>query len=244
MEQDKQLIDKVKRYKPSQAKLDAVRHVPLLLVAGISGAGKDTVLKKLVAEQAADYYPLVSHTTRKLRTNSGIPEQNGVEYFFIDKSTAEQMLDEGEYLEANYYSGNVYGASLAEIAKAGQQNKILVSDIDVNGVNNFVLQGMNVKAVFLLPPNYEVWQERFLNRYGQAVDAADLKRRLQTALDELAFAMEHDYFHFVINDKLDDTVRTVGSIAHDQLATTRSPEATAIAKNISEGIRTQLSALV
>lgn len=243
MNPDQKLIEKVTHYKPSEAKLDAVRQVPLLLIGGISGAGKDTVLQQLIVEHPQNYHFLVSHSTRPPRMNDGVLEQDGVKYFFIDKTTAEHMLDEGEYIEANYYVGNVYGASIGEIAKAGQEHKILVSDIDVNGIDNFVSRGMNVRPVFLLPPSYDAWQERITKRYGETVDKIDLHKRLTTALDELNFAMTHEYFYLVVNDELEDTVAFVHRIASGEDIPLKRPHASEIAEEIAAGIRTGLGNL-
>ncbi len=243
MDSDEKLIEKVTNYKPSEAMLSTVRQVPLLLAAGISGAGKDTVLQKLIAKYPDDYHFLVSHSTRPPRENNGVMEQNGVKYFFIDKQTAEQMLDEGTYIEANYYVGNVYGASMGEIAKAGQEHKILVSDVDVNGIDNYVRRGMNAKPVFLLPPSYAAWQERLLKRYGAAVDTDDLRERLTTALDELEFAMGHDYFYLVVNDNLDETVEFVHRIARGDDIAVHRDDATAISEEIASGIKAKLASL-
>jgi guanylate kinase len=243
MNSDEKLIEKVATYQPSETMLASVRQVPLLLAAGISGAGKDTVLQKLIAKYPNDYHFLVSHSTRPPRENNGVMEQDGVKYFFIDKPTAERMLDEGAYIEANYYAGNVYGASIGEIAQADQENKILVSDIDVNGIDNYVRRGMNAKPVFLLPPSYAVWQERLMKRYGEAVDAADLRERLGTALEELEFAMSHDYFYLVVNDDLDETVEFVHRIARGDNIAVHRDDATAISEEIASGIKTQLASL-
>jgi len=243
MNLDETLIEKVTNYKPSEAMLASVRQVPLLLAAGISGAGKDTVLQKLIVKYPDDYHFLVSHATRPPRENNGVMEQDGVKYFFIDKQTAEHMLDEGAYIEANYYVGNVYGASIGEIAKAGQEHKILVSDIDVNGIDSYVRRGMNARAVFLLPPSYLVWQERLMKRYGDAVDTADLRQRLGTALEELEFARSHDYFYLVVNDNLDETVEFVHRIARGDNIAVHRDDATAISEEIASGIKTQLALL-
>jgi guanylate kinase len=168
-----------------------------------------------------------------MRENNGVHEQNGVEYYFIDKATANKMLDEGALIEANMYASNVYGASIAEIKRAGADGKILISDIDVNGVGNFVRRGLNAKAVFLLPPSFEVWQQRLQKRYGGEVNIEDMRKRLRTALDELENALANDYFYIVVNDDLEKTVSLVNDIAHGRSVEARYPKALELARDLA-----------
>lgn len=244
MEQDKQLAQKIAQYTPSEAAISAVRQVPLLIAVGITGAGKDTVLRHLTEAYPNDYRFAVSHTTRAPRENHGVMEQDGVAYHFIDKPAAERMLDEGALVEANMYASNVYGMSIAEIAQAGSEGKILVSDIDVNGVGNFVRLGLNAKPVFLLPPSFEIWQERLQKRYEGEFNTEDLRKRLQTALTELENAIANDYFYIVVNDDLDKTISLINDIAHGKPVEARYPEAVELAEGLAKNISAELAKIV
>lgn len=240
-DQDTELRQKVAAYQPSQQALDGVKHVPLLFAVGISGAGKDTLLRRLMSRYPDDYSLLVTTTTRPLRKNDGVLEINGVDYYFIDKPTAQRMLAEGAYVEVNYYAFNVYGASIAEIARGGQDHKILVSDIDVNGVGNFVRLGMNVKPVFILPPSYKIWRERVQRRYGDTANPKDLRKRLTIALSELENALRNDYYYLVINDDLGKTAELLNTIAHNGAVERRNPKAIALAKQLAADIAAELA---
>jgi guanylate kinase len=243
MEQNNDLEQKIAHYTPSEAALASVREVPLLLAVGITAAGKDTVLHRLTESHPDDYRFTVSHTTRAPRVNNGVMEEDGVTYHFIDKSTASRMLDEGAFVEANYFASNLYGASIAEIERAGADGKILVSDIDVNGIGNFVRLGLNVKPVFLLPPSFDVWQQRLQSRYEGEFNADDLRKRLQTALRELEDAIEHDYYYLVVNDDLDRTVELVNDIAHGKPVERRYAKAAGLAGDLAAKISVELAQL-
>jgi guanylate kinase len=241
-EQDKELQQKVATYKPSEHMLTTVREVPILLAVGISGAGKDTMLQRLLATYPNDYRQLVTTTTRPPRVNDGIPERDGVDYYFITKETANHMLDDGAYIEANYYASNVYGASIDEVAKAGQDGKILVTDLDVNGVGNFMRLGMNAKPIFVLPPNYQVWRERVQRRYhGVTVDPADLQKRLQTALAELENALANEYFYLLVNDNLEHAVKIANDIVRGKDVDPRHPKAVEVTKQLAADIGRELA---
>lgn len=233
------LAQKVDDYKPDEAVKKVLQSTPILLLVGISGAGKDTVKHKLL--QKNDYHHIVSHTTRRQRMNDGEMEQNGVEYHFIDFATAETMLDNHAYIEANVYSGNIYGTSVAEIQMAHDEGKIAMTDMEVQGVAEYMyLAPESVKPVFFLPPTYEEWQKRWAKRYGgqTASDSDNAKLRIDTAIKELEHALNAHYFYFVINDNLEKTVGLVDHIAHsaENSGTYRDPNAETVAKKLLDKI--------
>lgn len=200
-------------YQPSEETIQLVRKTPIVLLVGVSGAGKDTIKHKLVA--TGYYHEFISHTTRPPRSNHGIMEQDGVEYHFISLEDSKRMLENGEYVEAKMYSGKVYGTSVSEVRAAYNDGKIAVNDIEVQGVAEYRTISPGVKAMFIVPPTYEEWRRRLMQRYGsEGADPNELAQRTQTAIDELVHALEVDYYHFIINDSLDRAVHVINEIAH------------------------------
>ena len=200
-------------YQPSKEAVEILVEVPILLLVGISGAGKDTIKKRLLV--TGEYHKIVTHTTRAPRENNGVMEQNGVEYHFIDKPTALKMLENKQYIEANRYGNNIYGTSVAEFAQARDEHHIAVADIDVNGVSHFKrLAPKSTRPVFLTPPSYAVWRERWMSRYnGTKYSPEDYTARLKTAMDEITHVLSKDYYSIVINDDLNTAVAEVDTIA-------------------------------
>jgi guanylate kinase len=231
---------KLVAYKPSPETISLVRHTPKLFFAGISGAGKDTILHELLKD--GGYHLIVSHTTRAPRANNGIMEQDGREYHFIDFAQAEHMLDTGAYIEAKMYSTNIYGTSAAEMKAAHDSGQTAVTDIEVQGVAEYMKMDPNTKIVFLLPPSYDVWQDRFKRRYGGTHNDAVLAERTRTALSELEHALATPYFHLVVNDLLPETLATVKAIAAGSEQPRQSAAAYKAARTIIEELHSQLSA--
>lgn len=215
MQQDASLETLLATYVPSIETLDLVRTTPIVLLVGVSGAGKDSIKQCLL--MSGTYHHIVSHTTRAPRVNKGVPEQDGVEYHFIELNDAQRMLEAGEYVEAKLYSGNVYGTSAAEIQKAHDDKKIALTDIEVQGVAEYKAISKNVIAIFILPPDYDSWQQRLKGRYGEGgMDPAELRMRTETAVSELEQALAADYYHFIINGDLDKAVEAADKIAHNK----------------------------
>lgn len=241
MELDDKVKAKVAAYRALPVALEPIRQTPILFLVGISGAGKDTVLHRLMALHPNEYRFIVSHTTRSPRENHGVLEQNNVDYHFVDPKSMAVMLDAHAFIESKLYAGNIYGTSIAEIEKAQQEHKIATTDITTDGADEYAEFNLNAKNVFLLPPSYEKWQQRLLARYEGKVHKRDLYKRMETALAEIEHALHTDYFYIVINDDLDKTVELVSRIAHGEQVEPHYHKAVLVAEEIVGKIRVRLA---
>ena len=232
------LVRKLSDYRPAAAIQKLVRETPILVLVGPTGAGKDSLKDKLLA--TGKYHHIISHTTRPPRINHGEIEKDGHEYHFINKAMAETMLDNQAFIEAKIYSGNLYGTSVAEIQHAHDQGKIAMTDIEVQGVAEYKALDPGVMAVFLLPPNFQTWQERLQRRYGDVVDAADAQLRMQTALTELDQLLSTDYYVAVVNDDLEATFKQIQTITASAATAPDDQAARVVAQQLVQDIRAYL----
>jgi guanylate kinase len=228
------LIDKLQNYHVPSAAADLIRSTKIVFLVGIAGAGKDTVIGELL--KSGDYHYIVSHTTRQPRYNHGVLEQDGEHYHFIDLDRVSDMLDNNEFIEAKSVHGNVYGTSVAEIQTAKDKAEIAISEIEVQGIAEYRAVSDTVLPIFMLPPNYNVWQERLAKRYGGDVDNEELKKRMNTAKSELREALDKDYYEFVVNNDLNKTIAVVDQIAHGNLSTEKNDEARQVAQDLLTAI--------
>ncbi|HET8883958.1 MAG TPA: hypothetical protein VFM68_00625 [Candidatus Saccharimonadales bacterium] len=203
----------IANYQPSDYAVQLVHETSITLLVGISGAGKDTIKKKLL--EKPDFRDIVSHTTRQPRVNNGAPEVPNVDYHFIDDNTAKMMIENREFIEAKFVHGTVYGTSVDELQQSHDQGKIAITDIDVQGVAEYKELTQSVVAIFVLPPSYAIWRKRLAQRYEspEAFEAEWTKRR-NSAIKELTDALEVPYYHFIINDNLERAVTVADEIAH------------------------------
>jgi guanylate kinase len=201
-------------YEPDQRAIDIVRAADILLLAGISGAGKDTIQKQLL--QKDGYHRIVTHTTRQPRENNGTMEQDGREYHFVSFEQMQDLLERHQLIEVNQYGVNFYGTSVTEFETAKNMKKIAIGDIDVNGVEVFRrIASDNVRALFLIPPDYATWRQRLSSRYQTNQEfESEYPARRTTAIQELEHTLSVPYYHFIINDDLARAVRVTDEIAH------------------------------
>ena len=107
----------------------------LVLLSGVSGAGKDTVKQELI-KRNKNVESLPSYTDRAPRNND-IP---GVTYNFVTTQEFERMIEQGELYEYSKHHEHYYGTSKKLLNEKINNGTIIVKDIEVNGVeNHFVL---------------------------------------------------------------------------------------------------------
>jgi guanylate kinase len=171
----------------------------LLVLVGPAGAGKTTLAHLLQQRVPGRRAFSVSHTTRAPRPG----EQDGVDYYFVDRAHFEALRDSGGFAEWAEVHGNLYGTSRAEIARLHAHGKVALFDIDIVGAHNlWRLYPDEVRLAFLLPPTWQVLVDRLLKR-GTDTEAV-VRRRLRTARLELhGVCASPAPWHIVVNDQLD-----------------------------------------
>ena len=207
------LDTRVKDYKLTNAASELVKRSQVVLLAGIAGAGKDTLKKELLKNTV--FRDIVSHTTRAPRHNNGVLEEDGKDYHFITLDQASSMVESQDFVEVKYVHGDtVYGTSLAEIQAGFDKQRISITDVDIQGVDEYKKISQNVVAIFILPPSYSVWRDRLMKRYeSKEAFEAEWQKRRASAVKELMHALEVPYYHFIINDDLERTIKVAGQIA-------------------------------
>jgi len=163
----------------------------LFIISAPSGAGKTSLVREL-RTQLEGFAVSVSHTTRPRRPG----EQEGVDYFFVDINTFEQMAAAGEFLEYAKVFDNYYGTSRASVEMALSSGNDVLLEIDWQGARQIKAQMPDCKSLFILPPSREALSDRLLGR-GQD-NAETIARRMRDAISEMTHYAEYDYL--IVND--------------------------------------------
>ena len=175
----------------------------LIIVSGPSGAGK-SVLVASVLKSVPRVKFSVSYTTRAPRGT----ERHGVEYFFVDRPEFESLIKEDRLLEWAEVHGNFYGTSRIFVDDILKDGEDVLLDIDVQGAGIVREKRPDSIAVFILPPSYQVLQDRLRQR--SLDDGIVIKQRLKRACKEINHYKEYDYL--IINEDLGSSTRELESI--------------------------------
>lgn len=175
----------------------------LYVVAAPSGAGKTTLIKKLIEEDPS-LVVSVSHTTRPKRSS----ETDGVHYHFIDEATFAALRKAGEFLEWASVFDHAYGTSRGRVAKELAAGRDVILEIDWQGAAQIRQRHPDAISIFVLPPSRSALIER-LNDRGQDPPEV-IAKRLQQAVADMSHHGE--FGHVVVNDDFDDAVSTLRRI--------------------------------
>ena len=169
----------------------------LTVVSGFSGAGKGTVMKRLI-QKYDDYALSISVTTRKPREG----ERDGIEYFFKTKEEVETMIENDEFLEYARYVDNYYGTPRFYVEEMLAKVKNVILEIEIQGAMQIKSKNPEAVLVFVTPPSFEELRNRLVGRGTETADV--IESRLRRASEEAEGMPSYDYI--LVNDQVEDCV--------------------------------------
>ncbi|MBO4748764.1 MAG: guanylate kinase [Lachnospiraceae bacterium] len=170
----------------------------LMVISGFSGAGKGTLIKKLL--ETYDNYALsVSMTTRQPREG----EQDGREYFFVTREKFEKTIGENGLIEYATYCDNYYGTPRAWVEEQLRAGKDVILEIEIQGALQIKEKFPESLLLFVTPPCAQELRRRLEGRGTETAEV--ISKRLSRAYEESEGMDAYDYI--VINDDLMQCVR-------------------------------------
>ncbi|MBQ7962655.1 MAG: guanylate kinase [Clostridia bacterium] len=169
----------------------------LVVVSGPSGAGKDTIVSRLLGMDS-DFSLSVSATTRAPRG----AEVDGKNYYFLSTEDFLSKIENDAFIEYAKYGSNYYGTLKSDVEQRIRNGKTVILVIEVNGAANIKRLYPGALSIFIMPPSSEVLENRLRKRQTDSEDA--IIKRLDIAKTEISRSTDYDYI--VINDDLDRAV--------------------------------------
>ncbi len=176
----------------------------IFVVTAPSGAGKTTLIRRLMAANPALSFS-VSTTTRPPREG----EIDGVHYHFVSEETFDAMVEAGEFLEWAHIHTSRYGTSRDAAMAVLERGDELLLDVDVQGGEALRREfGTEANFIYVVTPSLEVLRERLEARGTESPKT--LAVRLGNAIKELKALPSYDFV--VVNDDLETAYREFETI--------------------------------
>jgi guanylate kinase len=158
---------------------------PVFVVTGPSGAGKGTLIQ-LVLPRFPDLALAVSATTRPQRPG----EEDGVDYWFLERERFDEKRLAGEFLEWVDYVGNRYGTLNSEIDRLRSAGKAPLLELETDGALRVKARVPGAVTIFVTASVDEL-DGRLRARATESSGVID--ERLATARRQLELQNEFDY---------------------------------------------------
>ena len=182
----------------------------LVVASGFSGAGKGTIMKKLMSEHGEEYALSISATTRAPRPG----EEHGKDYFFLTTEEFEAMIERDELVEYAKYVSNYYGTPRAYVEEQLNAGKNVILEIEIQGALKIKEKFPDTVLMFITAPSATELKERLVGRGTETQDVIDA--RMSRAYEESLGVESYDYL--VVNDDLDACVMLVNDIISKEKA--------------------------
>ena len=168
----------------------------LAIISGFSGAGKGTVVNKLLEKD--NYAVSISATNREPRQG----EVDGKNYFFKSRDEFENMIENNQLIEYAEYVGNYYGTPRDYVFKKLEEGYDVILEIEMQGALKVKEKFPETALIFITPPSADELKKRLVGRGTETIEQID--KRMSRAVDECDYMNKYDYI--VVNDDLDECV--------------------------------------
>jgi len=183
------------------------RPIPVFVITGPSGAGKGTLIKRLV-ERQPELEVAVSATTRPQRPG----EENGQEYWFLSEQEFVARIEEGAFLEHVSFVGGRYGTLASEIDRIGGEGKVCILELEVEGALKVQAEVEHSVTIFIAADVPEL--ERRL-RARATESSGEIGLRIELARHQLEQA--HRFRYMVRNDDVERATEALAALVEREL---------------------------
>jgi guanylate kinase len=197
--------------------LPTLSALPVFVITGTSGAGKGTLVKKLV-ERVPEVELAVSATTREKRPG----EEDGREYWFLSHDEFADRLARGEFLEhVDFPWGQRSGTLWSELERISAVGRAPLLELETHGALVVRDEVPGSVTIFVKAPTFDELERRLRERATES--AGEIGERLELARQQLA--QEGEFHYVVVNDDLERATGELEEIVRRELRAAANPPA-------------------
>lgn len=179
----------------------------LTVLSGFSGAGKGTVMKRLL-EKYDEYALSISATTRNPREG----EMDGREYFFKETKEFEKMIAQDELIEYAKYVNHYYGTPRSYVEEQLEKGKDVILEIEIQGALKVKEKFPDTLLIFITPPSAAELRRRLIGRGTETMEV--IEERLARAKEEAEGIDCYDCL--IVNDDLETCVDELHAVIQNE----------------------------
>ena len=184
----------------------------MVIFSAPSGAGKTTIVKRLLKHNP-DLVFSISACTRRKR----MKEVDGKDYYFLTVNDFKEKIKNNDFIEwEEVYTDHFYGTLKSEVYRIWKKGKHVIFDVDVVGGLNIKKQfGTQALSVFVEPPSIEELKKRLINRSEDSKE--NIQKRVAKAKQEMIYAEQFDIV--IINENIDVAIHEAITVVSKFLKT-------------------------
>lgn len=183
-------------YRPAPEVLKRLEQVTFTAVVGLTAVGKTTLIRQASMREPS-LHMVVNNTSRDPRPD----EREGIDFRFETRAYMEERIAHHEFVQV---APNLFGDLYATAAEDYPSDGVCVLPVLADAMPAFrALPFKSVRSVYILPPDWEAWQER-LKQHQFNTDK--LMQRLAEGKRSLQYALDDIDTQFVINGDLSTAV--------------------------------------
>ncbi|WKT48945.1 Guanylate kinase/L-type calcium channel beta subunit [Fusarium oxysporum f. sp. vasinfectum] len=150
-----------------------------IIISGITGVGKSTIIRKLMEERKGVFAPVVRHTTREPVEG----EVNGKSFHFVKQQEFNQLRDGDRLIESGTRDGVDYGTSFKAIEAISESGKVPIIELDIEAAQYAKDMDFQARYVLITTSTPELLKQR-LEASGKEESAIqDILRKFSTELE-------------------------------------------------------------
>ncbi len=176
----------------------------IIVISAPSGAGKGTIIKRLLENDSKNRWLSVSATSRQPREG----EKEGINYYYLTEDEFKDKINNGYFLEYTNYAGNYYGTPKEFIKEKINNGIDVILEIEIEGANNIKKLIPEALFIFIMPPSLKELVKRLKNRGTETNEK--IMKRFNVAYKEVNEVKKYNYV--VVNDEVEKAVDKVEAI--------------------------------
>ncbi|KAF5703287.1 nuclear matrix p84 [Fusarium mundagurra] len=195
---------------PTASEEDMPSNREPIIISGVTGVGKSTIVRKLMEERKGVFAPVVRHTTREPVEG----EVNGKSFHFVKQQEFNQLRDGDRLIESGTRDGVDYGTSFKAIEAISESGKVPIIELDIEAAKYAKDMGFQARYVLITTSNPELLKQRLEASDKEESAIQDILKKNSTELE--SSKVDELFDTSIVDDDDAEAVKTIGNYIYGE----------------------------